>query len=91
MEFKSKFTSNKSHNALDKYLTTRHFVTEMCTHVHFLSLYGALCDMGLVHCVLCATGLLYFLNGLRISATILLSKDDIESDATCENAFSQLE
>ena len=27
--------SHKSHNALDKYTTTHHFVTEMCTYVHF--------------------------------------------------------
>ena len=26
--------SHKSHNALDKYPTMHHFVTEMCTHVH---------------------------------------------------------
>ena len=26
--------SHKSHNALDRYPTVQHFVTEMCTHVH---------------------------------------------------------
>ena len=26
--------SQKSHNALDRYPTTHHFVTEMCTHVY---------------------------------------------------------
>ena len=50
--------SHKSHNALDKYPTMHHFVTEMCTHVHIsvtkwcIVVYGtgALLDMGLVHC-----------------------------------------
>ena len=41
------------HNALDKYPTMHHFVTEMCT---FLLQNGALWDMGLVHCGIFATG-----------------------------------
>ena len=47
-------SSHKSHNALDKYLTIFHFLTEMCT---FWLQNGALWDMGLVHCGICATGL----------------------------------
>ena len=47
--------SHKSYNALDKYPTMHYFVTEMCT---FLLQNGALWDMGMVHCGICATGLL---------------------------------
>ena len=58
--------SHKSHNASNKYPTMHHFVTEMCTHVHIVVTkwcivghgIGALWDMGLVHCGICATGLL---------------------------------
>ena len=48
------YPSHKSHNASDEYTTMHHFVTEMCT---FLLQNGALWDMGLVHCGICATGL----------------------------------
>ena len=47
--------SHKSHNALENYTTMHNFVTEMCT---FLLQNGTLCHMGLVHCEICATGLL---------------------------------
>ena len=47
--------SYKSHNILGKYHTLYHFVTEMCT---FLLQNGALWDMGLVHCGICATSIL---------------------------------
>ena len=46
--------SYKSHNASDKYPTMYHFVTEMCT---CLLQNGALWDMGLVHCGICAASL----------------------------------
>ena len=47
--------SHKSHDASDKYPIMHHFVTEMCT---FLLQNGALWDMEMVHCGICATGLL---------------------------------
>ena len=54
-----------NHNALNKYLTMYHFVIEMCTQVDISVTKwcfvgygtGALLDMGLVHCGICATGL----------------------------------
>ena len=44
--------SHQSNNALDIYPTMHHFETEMCT---FLLQSGALWDMGLMHCGICAT------------------------------------
>ena len=34
VQIRTKDPSHKSLNALDRYPTMRHFVTEMCTHVH---------------------------------------------------------
>ena len=42
--------SHKSHNALDKYPTMHHFVTEMCTHVHISVINVALWDICLMYC-----------------------------------------
>ena len=50
--------SHKSHNALDKYPIMHHFVTEMCTHVHISVPKWCIVEYGLVHCGICATGLL---------------------------------
>ena len=44
------------HNALDKYATTHHFVTEMCTCMHISVTNGALWDMCLMHCEICEMG-----------------------------------
>ena len=52
---------HKSHNALEKYPTMHHFVTEVCT---FLLQNGALWDMGLGHSCICATDLLRYNNVL---------------------------
>ena len=48
-------SSHKPHNALDRYPTMYHFVTEMCT---FLLQNGASWDMGLMHFGICAVSLL---------------------------------
>ena len=48
--------SHKSHNALDKYPTMQHFVTEMCT---FLLQNVALWDMAQMHSGICEMGLLH--------------------------------
>ena len=45
-------------NAPVAYHPMHHFVTEMCTHVHISVKSGALWNMGLVHCVIYAIGLL---------------------------------
>ena len=51
--------SHKSYNALDKYPTMYHFVTEICTHVDiFVTKWCIMEYMDLVHCGICATSLL---------------------------------
>ena len=50
--------SHKFHNALDEYTTMHHFLPEVFTHVHISVKNGALWNMGLVHCGICATDLL---------------------------------
>ena len=45
--------NHKSHNAPVPYPTMHHFVTEMCTCVHFLLQNGALWDIYPMHCGMC--------------------------------------
>ena len=56
--------SHKSHNALDKYPTMHHCVTEMCTFVHISV--TKWCIMGylsnLMHCGICGFITIYFYN-----------------------------
>ena len=64
--------SHKSHNALENYPTMHNFVTEMCTHVHISVTNwcivgygtGALWDTELVHCGICATGVLMYVEAV---------------------------
>ena len=48
--------SHKSHNALGKYPTMHHFVTEMCIYVHISVTKWCIVRMVLVHFGICGTG-----------------------------------
>ena len=50
-------SSLKSHNALGKYPTVRHFVTDICTHMHLRN--WSIVGNGQVHRGICEIGLLY--------------------------------
>ena len=59
-EYNATEPSHQSHNSLDNYHTTHHFVTNNMHTCTFMLQNYALWDMGLVHCGVCATGLLCF-------------------------------
>ena len=64
------------HAASDKYTTMHHFVTEMCT---ILLQNGALWDVILVHCGICATSLLQFIPSAVQLQEIILDMDWLDS------------